>query len=65
LRKIETTKQQAQDAAENAAKQTESATAKAAQRTAAVRRNQTIATTAAGGIGAGTAWAWLKHLLGE
>jgi hypothetical protein len=65
LRKIETTKQQAQDAAENAAKQTESATAKAVQRTAAVRRNQTIATTAAGGIGAGTAWAWLKHLLGE
>lgn len=65
LRHIETTKQAAQDAAENAARQSEAATAKAAQQTAAVRRNQTIATTAAGGIGAGTAWAWLKHLLGE
>lgn len=65
LKSIETTKQSAQDAAENAVKQTEAATANAVQRTAAVRRNQTIGAAAAGSVGAGGGLAWLKHLLGE
>lgn len=65
LRTLESTKQSLQDAAENAVRQTEGATNEAAQRTAAVKRNQILTTAAAGSVGAGTLWAKLKHLLGE
>lgn len=65
LRAIETTKQQAKDAAANAVKQSEGAADTAARKTAAVRRAQAIAASGAGTVGVGSAWAWLRHLLGE
>lgn len=65
LKAIEATKQQAKDAAENAVKQTEGATANAAQKTAAVRRNQVIGGAVAASAGVPTVWTWLKHFLGE
>jgi hypothetical protein len=62
LRSIERTKQAAQDAAENAAQQSDAATAKAAQQRSNVKLKRYAAVTALGSIpGMGLLW----HLLGE
>jgi len=65
LKAIEITKQQAQNATENAIRETETAASKAAQRTTAVRRNQMIGGAVAASAGVPAVWTWLKHILGE
>jgi hypothetical protein len=62
LRAIETTKQRAQEAAENAARQSEAAQSQAARQSSNVKLKRQIAVAALGSIpGAGLLW----HLLGE
>ena len=65
LRATEQTRQKLQDIADNAVSKTETAKANASDAKDAVRRKLTIAGAAAGSVGAGSALAWLKHLLGE
>jgi hypothetical protein len=62
LRAIETTKQKAADAAENAVKQTEAAASKAAASTDTVKLRRYVAGAALAGI---PGFELLKHLLGE
>lgn len=62
---IETSRQRAKDAAENAVRQTEQAVANAEQKAAAVKTRRLIGGAVAASAGAPTAWEWLKHLLGE
>jgi hypothetical protein len=62
LKAIETTKQQAKDAAGNAVKQTEAATTKAGQQADAVKLRRYVAGTVLAGV---PGLELLKHLLGE
>jgi hypothetical protein len=66
LRAIETTKQQAKDAAVNAVHQKELADANAARQNANVRLRRIIAGSAAGAaLGSIPGYELLRHLLGE
>ena len=65
LKAIETTKQSAKDAAENAVEQTEAAVTKAEQQSSAVKTRRLIGGAVAASAGATPALAWLKHLVGE
>jgi len=66
LRAIETTKRQAQTAAEAAVRQKELADANAARQTANVKLRRTIAGSTAGAVlGSIPGYELLRHLLGE
>jgi hypothetical protein len=65
LRGIESTRQRLQDAAQNAAAQTEQAIEQAKQQTSAVNTRRVIGSAAAASIGAPKVWTIVKHLLGE